>query len=1352
MSGKMDGAKKLLVILVTCVLIPLFVIPSPALGQDWLSYRPTRLLAAVPVLSAISNPECDGNYTVDWNDVAGATSYHGQEAQDPGFTVGVRDFNLTNSQIAIADRGPARYYYRVASVDGGGESGWSNTESVCVCPATPTLNAISNPEFDGDYTVDWSDVAGAITYTLQTDDNALFASPTEVYTSASQYAVSGQATGIWYYRVKAVVGAACESGWSGTQFTAVYDTLPVLNPISNPDCDGAYTVDWDDVPGTISYDLEEDDDPAFGSPTVRYSGTNTDYAVSGQAAGRWYYRVHVYFPLGIEDYSNTESVCVCPAIPTISPISNPECDGDYIVDWSDVTGATSYLVQESSDPIFATDVRDFTTTSSQWARTARPAGQSYYRVKAVVDGTCEGDWSATQSVCVCSDSTFTLDAVSNPECDGTYTVTWSAMSCALSYTLEEDDNAAFSSPTTVYSGANTEHVVTGQATGCWYYRAKFATANGESSWSASQRVRVCATSLTLYAIDNTDCNGAYTVDWSDVAGISYYLLEESASPTFDTSNQYATGPSNSYYNITGKGGGRWYYRVQVVFTDGPFGCTSDWSNVQTADVCPSPPTLNPISNPECDGTYLVDWETTSSAISYTLQEDDNGSFTSPVVVYSGAYTEHLVSGQAAGSWYYRVKATSIVSDTAWSVTQGVSVCSTTGPILNPISNPDCDGDYTVDWDAVTGAISYTLQEDDNASFSSPTLAYSGTNTDHDVGGQAAGVWYYRVRAADAGGDGAWSATEAVTVCATVIAINPISNPDCDGAYTVDWDAVTGAVSYDLEEDDNPAFGSPVVRYSGTMSEYAVSGQSLGHWYYRVHVYYASGDVYSNIEDVCVCPAAPILYAIVNADCDGAYTVDWDPAAGATSYVLEEDTNPAFGNANVVYSGSNTEHTYASHPAGHFYYRVKALFDVTCESAWSTTQDACVCPAAPTLNVIDNVNCDGDYTVDWEPVTVAGGANYVLEVDDNAAFTSPTEAYSGTDPVHVVTGQATGTWYYRVKAAADATCESAWSGTQSVDVCPDAPTLNAISNADCDGAYTVDWEPVAGATAYTLEEDDNASFSSPTTVYSGANTDHAVSGQTPGTWHYRVRATNAAGDSAWSGTRSVDVCSPALTLNPISNPDCDGNYTVDWDPVIGALLYTLQRDDNPAFGNPAVVYLGLISQHNVSGQGTGRWYYRVRATTIVGNSAWSTSQDVSVCPDAPTLYAIDNANCDGDYTVDWSSATGATSYTLEEDDNAAFSSPTTVYSGSDTDHAVSGQGTGRWYYRVRASNAGGDSPWSGTQDVGVCPAAPTLYAISNPDCDGDYTVDWGAATGATSYTLEEDDNAAFSSPTTVYSGS
>ncbi|HBX71221.1 MAG TPA: hypothetical protein DEH25_18055, partial [Chloroflexi bacterium] len=76
------------------------------------------------------------------------------------------------------------------------------------------------------------------------------------------------------------------------------------------------------------------------------------------------------------------------------------------------------------------------------------------------------------------------------------------------------------------------------------------------------------------------------------------------------------------------------------------------------------------------------------------------------------------------------------------------------------------------------------------------------------------------------------------------------------------------------------------------------------------------------------------------------------------------------------------------------------------------------------------------------------------------------------------------------------------------------------------------------------------------------------------------------------------------LASISNPDGDGNYTVDWNDVGNTDSYILQEDDNSSFSSPTPIYTGAASQYAVTGKADGTWYYRVQAHNSYGDSAWS----------------------------------------------------------------------------------------------------------------------------------------------------
>jgi hypothetical protein len=133
---------------------------------------------------------------------------------------------------------------------------------------------------------------------------------------------------------------------------------------------------------------------------------------------------------------------------------------------------------------------------------------------------------------------------------------------------------------------------------------------------------------------------------------------------------------------------------------------------------------------------------------------------------------------------------------------------------------------------------------------------------------------------------------------------------------------------------------------------------------------------------------------------------------------------------------------------------------------------------------------------------------------------------------------------------------------TLPVIPTAPVLNAISNGDGDGNYTISWSLSAGASTYTLEEDDNLDFSSPTTVYSGSSTSDEISGRDLGTYYYRVRASNVFADSDWSNIESVVVtvlppdCPQAGAWSGITSQGRNIHFVVETSPTCRIAAHSL----------------------------------------------------------------------------------------------------------------------------------------------------------------------------------------------------
>lgn len=269
---------------------------------------------------------------------------------------------------------------------------------------------------------------------------------------------------------------------------------------------------------------------------------------------------------------------------------------------------------------------------------------------------------------------------------------------------------------------------------------------------------------------------------------------------------------------------------------------------------PAPPNLLPIDNADGDGSYLVDWQASPWATLYELEEATNPGFTDAAVVYSGAATELARTGRGPGSYFYRVRAQNQAGSSGWSNIQATTVVPN-APTLLAISNGGQNDAYQVSWTAALAASGYLLQEDDNASFSSPTTRYMGSAQAYQVTGQPGGTWYYRVQAYNQGGSSPWSSSQSTMVAASSLAspvLAAIDNGDGDGAYMLDWSAVGGATGYIVEQSANPFFVQPTQVYSGTATTLAVTDQPGGTWHYRVRAVSASdAGPWSNVRAAVV---------------------------------------------------------------------------------------------------------------------------------------------------------------------------------------------------------------------------------------------------------------------------------------------------------------------------------------------------------------------------------------------------------------------------------------------------------------------------------------------------------------------
>ena len=223
---------------------------------------------------------------------------------------------------------------------------------------------------------------------------------------------------------------------------------------------------------------------------------------------------------------------------------------------------------------------------------------------------------------------------------------------------------------------------------------------------------------------------------------------------------------------------------------------------------------------------------------------------------------------------------------------------------------------------------------------------------------------------------------------------PISDPD--GGYTISWaESATSGVSYTLEEASLSDFSNSTVIYTGTALMKAITGKTVGTYYYRVkatrtdypETAWVKGANGCTVRPVVAPPAAIVVPATGGTE---GSTVSWtaSPSTNVT-YILEEANNPAFTGSSQIYSGPNLGRLITGKANGSsWYYRVKAYLYGYAASAWKVSGKVPVLTSAgkPGSITVPASDADGSYVVQWTASATAG-VTYILEEATDSSFTT-----------------------------------------------------------------------------------------------------------------------------------------------------------------------------------------------------------------------------------------------------------------------------------------------------------------------------------------------------------------------------
>ena len=690
------------------------------------------------------------------------------------------------------------------------------------------------------------------------------------------------------------------------------------------------------------------------------------------------------------------------------------------------------------------------------------------------------------------------------------------------------------------------------------------------------------------------------------------------------------------------------------------------------------------------------------------------------------------------------------------------------PVGKPAESPTPTG-FTAKWQAVHNATGHLLDvSTDNFATFVPGyngLSLSGTASSAAVTGLSAATEYkYRVRASNVNSTSNNSIT--ITALTTPVSPTPILTSVVEDSFTVSWAAVTGAVSYSWGVALDAAFQNPVANAFGTTSGTSATPIQLmpaTTYYFLVAAKNSAGSFSPPATlQVLTVPHPPTIQTPSLSDItQTSFKVTWVLSPGTGSVFLDVATDAGF---TSFVSGYNNKSLGASNslvvdqnlqPNTTYFVRVRGANNGG-PSANSDAQTFVTLPAAmtATASTLSTIN---SFRANW--TEVPGVSKYWFDVSTTLTFDVKLTSYNNREiaapatGIVVETGLDPGTtYYYRVRCQ-NASGLSPSSNSITAVTLPVVPTLNNPSAVTLT-TFDASWSASTGTTGYFLDVSTDASFASFVTGFDnksvGNVTITTVDGLTSSTtYYYRVRASNAGGNTASSASKTVITAPPAPVAVAATSVGQTG-MTANWNAVVGVTDYRVDVSSDANFVSNVVVNNVLVSGATtiaVTGLSGGTTYhYRVRATNATAASANSNVISQITIPATPTTSAADPIS-QTSFTAKWATATGASEYFVDvrDESGAILTGFNNVSVTTGTSLVVSsGIVAGTSYsFIVRAKNSAGTSPSSAAQAVLTVPPTPVA---SDAEISGtiSFTAKWQSAKSATKYNINVSTSSAFSS--------
>ncbi len=859
-----------------------------------------------PVIGSASDI-AQNSFTANWSASAGATDYRLYVSTNSSFIGHVTNYNgaVVNGTSASVTglNGGYTYYFRVrAANDDDDLSGNSNFNSAITIPEDPVLEAASDVT-QTSFTANWESMVGTNDYHLYMSSDPTFTTYDLSSTaSTSQSFVDLEAGKTYYYRV------------SGSNVTGTSDTTGTMSVTLVPGEPGAqtasgisqdsYELNWDDVLGTTSYDIEVSLQEDFNEFVVGYpkNVANSNENLSGLLPGRAYFsRIKATNSEGSSGYSEVRSVLLVSANPDAEAASNYTSSG-FTANWESVIGAESYLLDVSTSSDFSSFVSGYeqkpVIADYEVITGLDPATEYFYRVKAV-NASGNSDFGSHSSALTTTSAPVNISVSAHTK--SSFNISWDAVPDATNYLLDISEASDFAEFIAGYDGksvAGTSENVTSLTAGETYFiRLRSENGSGESENSDVVEGLVVPTEPTIGDPTSISLTG-FTVNWGTVTGACSYIVQISENEDFSDASEFQSSTNNrSLVNLSA--GKTYYFRTKAVNASGESG----YSPSNSVLLVPEKPSGIIITNISQTG-FNISWNAVTGAGNYLLDVSQNEDFSNFLEGYhdkSVALNQEAITNLSPGNEYHvrlRTQNDTKISGYSQSVAILLIPAETTAEEGQDVTQTS----FKTIWDAVSGAEFYLVELATDEDFQNYVAGFERdtvTATEIEFSGLTPGqTFFYRVTPGNKSGNASSTATKSVLM----VPGNPVDIKSGQVGYAdmeISWGVGLGVETYLVDVATDDGFETITDGYQEatvTSNSIKLEGLEPGRTYFtRVKSKNSTGiSGYSETISKITLPPIPTISGFSETT-PTRFKISWAQGIGIESYEIMVSEDEGFQN-------------------------------------------------------------------------------------------------------------------------------------------------------------------------------------------------------------------------------------------------------------------------------------------------------------------------------------------------------------------------------------------------------------------------------------------------------------------------